>query len=293
VNDRSRPNGAAPETTARQSYASVPDAPGPPAETTLAAAVVHPHADAADRRRQRIKLLLETMIQNRGKVLDLITEASENHDHIALGFKSWADYVRTEYAGLLTRLTVEDRRETVLILSRTGLSTRAIAPIVGTNQSTIARDLQAGDAYASPADEQEIPQYARSQEAFVEHFGMRPDEADALISSGLVTNRKEFDEIADKIRDDPTPERTVTGLDGKAYPRPAAPSKPKRRALPAAWCDALYQLERNADRLVRLAADDRFPAHRAGLARRSPELARISEKLEEARQALAAERGPR
>jgi len=105
------------------------------------AAVVHPHAADADRRRQRIKLLLETMIQNRGKVLDLITEASESHDHIALGFKSWTDYVRTEYAGLLTRLTVEDRRETVLILSRTGLSTRAIAPIVGTNHSTIVRDL--------------------------------------------------------------------------------------------------------------------------------------------------------
>jgi len=131
--------------------------PQAPSESATTETIV-PHDDDnragdADRRRQRIKLLLETMIQNRGKILDLITEASENHDHIALGFKSWADYVRTEYAGLLARLTVEDRRETVLILSRTGLSTRAIAPIVETDHSTIVRDLhlQSGGADAPPA----------------------------------------------------------------------------------------------------------------------------------------------
>jgi len=265
------------------------------------AAVVHPHAAAADRRRQRIKLLLETMIQNRGKILDLITEASESHDHIALGFKSWTDYVRTEYAGLLTRLTVEDRRETVLILSRTGLSTRAIAPIVGTNHSTIVRDLQSGGADAppaaskiagvpngtpdlagesddSPADEQEIQP---DEQAFVLHFGMRPDIADGLISSGLVTNRKEFDEIADKIRDD----RVIVGLDEKRYT--AKKRKAMRRPLPTAWQDALYQLGKDVERLERLAADDRFPGHKDDLSFRSRHpLANASKKLWQIRKAL-------
>jgi len=257
-------------------------------------AAVHSRAGDAERRRQRIKLLLETMIQNRGKVLDLITEASENHDHIALGFKSWTDYVRTEYAGLLTRLTVEDRRETVLILSRTGLSTRAIAPIVGVGKGTVHRDLAgapygapdlAGGADAPPADEQEIQQHAVSEEAFVEHYGMRPDIADGLISSGFVTNRKEFDEIADKIRDDPAPERTVVGLDRKRYP--AQKRKVMRRPLPTAWQDALYQLGKDVERLERLAADDRFPRHKDELSVRSKyPLAAASKKLWEIRKAL-------
>jgi len=251
-------------------------------------AVVHPHADAADRRRQRIKLLLETMIQNRGKVLDLITEASENHDHIALGFKSWSDYVRTEYAGLLARLTVEDRRETVLILSRTGLSTRAIAPIVGVDNATVHRDL-AGVASATPdvdqeiqpADDHEIQLHLQSEEAFVEHYGMRLDIADGLISSGLVTNREEFDEAADMIRDDPV----IVGLDGKRYA--AKKRKAMRRPLPTAWQDALYQLGKDVERLERLAADDRFPGHKDDLSVRSRHpLANASKKLWEIRKAL-------
>jgi len=246
-------------------------------------AVVHPHADAADRRRQRIKLLLETMIQNRGKVLDLITEASENHDHIALGFKSWSDYVRTEYAGLLTRLTVEDRRETVLILSRTGLSTRAIAPIVGTNHSTIVRDLQSGGADAPPADEQEIQQHARSEEAFVEHYGMRPDIADGLISSGFVTTRNEFDEIADKIRNDPAPERTVAGIDGKAYPVPAlkpAPRKPRQKATPDAFWDAAYDFQKKLTTLENVVKRDIFPRNRKAIRdKHLGELIRYSNRL--------------
>jgi len=220
----------------------------------------------ADRRRQRIKLLLETMIQNRGKVLDLITEASEKHDHIALGFKSWTEYVSTEFAGLLARLTVEDRRETVLILSRTGLSTRAIAPIVGTNHSTIVRDLQSGGADAPPADDHEIQPHLRSEEAFVEHLGMRPDEADALISSGLVTNREEFDEAARQLGDHPAPERTVVGLDEKRYRAPKP--KPRRASFPDAYRYAVDDLDKVVRRIEKLHADDRFLGHREDLQQR-------------------------
>jgi len=92
---------------------------------------------------------------------------------------------------------------------------------------------------------------------------MRPDMADGLISSGLVTNRKEFDEIADKIRDD----RVIVGLDEKRYA--AKKRKAMRRPLPTAWQDALYQLGKDVERLERLAADDRFPRHRDELSVRS------------------------
>ncbi len=204
---------------------------------------------AADRRRQRIKLLLETMIQNRGKVLDLITEASENHDHIALGFKSWAEYVSTEFAGLLARLTVEDRRETVLILSRTGLSTRAIAPIVEMNQSTIVRDLQAGDAYASPADDQVKHDVPPDLET--------PDWRSLPSIEGLSSATEKSVE-------------PVGSLDGKRYPSPKP--KPRRASFPDAYRYAVDDLDKVVRRIEKLHGDDRFLGHREDLQQRRGDL---------------------
>lgn len=40
----------------------------------------------------------------------------------------------------------------VALLSGTGMSTRDIAPVVGVNQATVVRDVQARDANASPGE---------------------------------------------------------------------------------------------------------------------------------------------
>jgi len=249
-----------------------------------------PRSDA-QRRCQQIHLLLESMTRQKEKVLFLVTEAKEHDDHLALGYPSWPAYVSAEFTAAVTDLTRDDRRWFAFALSQTGLSTRAIAPIVGVDPKTVRNDLSGGDfsppdlageSYDSPAAEQEIQ---LDEQAFVEHYGMRPDIADGLISSGLVTNRKEFDEIADKIRDDPAPERTVVGLDGKRYA--AKKRKAMRRPLPTAWQDALYQLGKDVERLERLAADDRFPGHKDDLSVRSRyPLASASKKLWEIRKAL-------
>ncbi len=45
----------------------------------------------------------------------------------------------------------------VAMLSSTGMSTRAIAPVVGANQATVARDIHAGDAKASPGPSATTP----------------------------------------------------------------------------------------------------------------------------------------
>jgi hypothetical protein len=39
----------------------------------------------------------------------------------------------------------------VLELAAAGMSTRAIAPVVGVDQKTVVRDINRGEAYASPA----------------------------------------------------------------------------------------------------------------------------------------------
>ena len=209
--------------------------------------------DSAAGRRDQIKSTLHSMIDFKESFLDLITEAYENHDHIALGFKSWTDYLRTEYGGLLTRLTVEDRRETVLILSRTGMSTRAISPVVGVDNATVHRAL-AGVAFATPADEQEI---------------QPADDHDP-------------DEIADKIRDDPTTERTVVGIDGKRY-RAAAPKpkpEPKPKATPDAFWDATYELRKKLTTLENIVKRANFPRNRKAIRdRHLGELIRYSNRL--------------
>jgi len=228
----------------------------------LTAAV--PRSDAK-RRCQRIKLLLETMIQNRGKVLDLITEASENHDHIALGFKSWAEYVSTEYAGLLASLTVEDRRATVLILSRTGLSTRAIAPIVGTNHSTIVRDLRSGGADAPPDLEDRL-----GEDDLEDRLGEDRD-LDARLDNALAEISKITMPTPSKITSS-MPTNNVVGMDGKQYPAPAPKPKPRRASFPDAYRNAVEDLDKVVRRIERLHADDRFLGHREDLQQRRGDL---------------------
>lgn len=53
--------------------------------------------------------------------------------------------------------------------------------------------------------------------------------------------------------------RTVLGTDGKTYSAPAKPSAPRRRPLPEAFWQASYDLTKVAERIARLADDDRFP----------------------------------
>jgi hypothetical protein len=201
-------------------------------DTDITAATVVTTADGprqARRRADRIRLLVVAMANQRDKVLDLITEASELHDWRTLGYSTWKDYVNTEFGEALHRLCREDRRETVLLLSRTGLSTRAIAPIVGVGKSTIDRDLS-GVPDGTPDDDQ-------------------LDEAIAAIKKITSTN--------------------VLGIDGKSYTRPApAPPRARRRALTDQFLDAAYDFTRTVERLDRLASDDRFPQNADKIAAR-------------------------
>ena len=62
--------------------------------------------------------------------------------------------------------------------------------------------------------------------------------------------------------DEPTPEPApITGTDGKTYPaKPkTSPAKPQRRALTDSFFDAMFDLAKQAERIERLAEDDRFP----------------------------------
>ena len=66
-----------------------------------------------------------------------------------LGHKTWAECV--EERGAQLRLPRADRRELVALLDQKGMTTRAIAPVVGADQKTVSNDLRSREEVSSPA----------------------------------------------------------------------------------------------------------------------------------------------
>jgi hypothetical protein len=192
-------------------------------DTTTGEIVEYDRA-AAERRAERIRLRLDAIADNLTTVLPMIREAIALEDHFALGYRSVGEYVSDRFGGALNRLPVDLRRPVVHELASAGMSTRAIAPVVGVDQATVVRDLGSSDAPASvdlpadyPAPEQPI-----------------------------------------------TPTEKVTGLNGKTYTRPTprapeTPRTPPRRALTDQFFDADYDMGKAVEKVARLTEDDRFP----------------------------------
>lgn len=185
---------------------------------------------AAERRAERIRLRLDTIADNYQAVLPLIREAIEKRDDLALGYRSVGDYVSDRFGGALNNLGIEVRREVVRELTDAGMSTRAIAPVVGVSNFTVSKD----------------------QAAVMD---LTPKSSGAVGSTPAVSEQTPQSEPAS-----PRPARpVVVGLDGKAYTQPPAPRAKPQRALPDQFFDAAFDLTKAVDRVVRLAGDDRFP----------------------------------
>ena len=94
----------------------------------------------AAHRRDRIKVLLGTIADRTGRLLDLVEEAQRSDDHTVLGYPSWTAYVAAEFADRLARLDRVQRREAVAALTASGMSVRAIADVVGASVGTVHGD---------------------------------------------------------------------------------------------------------------------------------------------------------
>jgi transposase-like protein len=144
---------------------------------------------AAERRAERISLRLDSIADNYAAVMPMIREALDKRDHFALGYRSPGEYVSDRFGGALQRLGMEVRREVVRELTQAGMSTRAIAPVVGVSQMQVVRD-QARETHVSPQTPEAGATDAR-------------EAADRGITAPRV------------------PQPPVTGIDGKTYtPRP-------------------------------------------------------------------------
>lgn len=91
---------------------------------------------------ERIRLTAVTFAESRTKLMDLVQEAKDGNAHLALGYASWTAYLAEVLGDEPMRLARGERQEMVQMLSAEGMSTRAIAPIVGTTHKTVVKDLQ-------------------------------------------------------------------------------------------------------------------------------------------------------
>ena len=196
--------------------------------------------DGAERLSERISDRLDTIAENYIKVMPLIREAINRNVHAILGYASPGAYIKDRFGDALGKLGVELRREVVRELSNAGLSTRAIAPVVGVSNYTVSKDLQ-GVSNLTP-DMDAIDRDVAEAEA-----ALRPSVANPITGEVL----------DDAVVTETHTVTVVTGLDGKEYKRPD-PAAPRRGSLIDDARNAGWQLRKAVERLERIQEDDRF-----------------------------------
>jgi len=157
---------------------------------------VMPEADA-ERLTLRISLTAGTLREGLEKLHSLVAEAKAGNAHVALGYASWTAYLAATLGKEPMQMGRAERVELVGYLAGEGMSTRAIAPIVGAHHDTVATDLKA--LRSAPVG--------------------NPTPAPIASPVNLAT----VDLTTGEIRE------PVTGLDGKTYSRPASPKYGTRR----------------------------------------------------------------
>jgi hypothetical protein len=97
--------------------------------------------DEAERITAGIKKLFDSAAEHLEKVVSLIEQAEAGQAWRALKYPSWTAYVEKEFSGSVARLARAQRTPVVQKLSATGMSTRAIASVVGVSKSQVADDV--------------------------------------------------------------------------------------------------------------------------------------------------------
>jgi len=162
--------------------------------------------EGAERLSERISGRLETIATNYVAVMPLIREAISRNAHEVLGYPSPGAYIKDRFGTSLAQLGAELRREVVKELSSAGLSTRAIAPVVGVDQKTVVRDI-AREAHASPVAD------------------VTPPDVPDLPANPQTGEVYEAGDTSPQMITETHTVKTVTGLDGKEYK--TAPKAPK------------------------------------------------------------------
>lgn len=103
--------------------------------------VIALEVESARRLTERIRLIAQNVADNVTKLRELVQQAKESDAHVALGYSSWTAYLTDVFGDEPLRLARDVRQELVAELSAQGMSTRAIAPILGVDPKTVHNDI--------------------------------------------------------------------------------------------------------------------------------------------------------
>lgn len=188
------------------------------------------HAEA-ERLTERLRIAVVNYADARQKVQALIERAQAGRAWEVLGFQSWTAYVSEVLGEQPMRLPREERREMIAMLSSTGMSTRAIAPVVGTTRETVRRDIAAAT-----------------------DTNVSVDEVPAETVTGL--NGKTYQR---PVRDLPAPTPATD----------TTTAQPRRTPITESFFNATVDIHTKTETLTRLVTDERFPRNREEVARRN------------------------
>lgn len=85
----------------------------------------------------------KSFTEYRARMMQAVERAKAGSAHVALGYRSWTEYLSEVLGEEPMRLARAERQDMVRMLSDEGMSTRAIAPIVGVHHDTVAEDRKA------------------------------------------------------------------------------------------------------------------------------------------------------
>ena len=235
-------------------------------------------------------------VAHMARAWELVEEAVMGGGHIALGYRSPGDYLQAEFNGVLAGFNIAERRLAVRTMTGWGLSTRAIAPVVGTSREAVRRDVAAlaGDTPVSPEPQTPAPEEGEAEgaghtsESVATSATVTVDHAAAPHSGGTPTAGP----VQAAERPTPTP---IVGIDGKTYTRPEPkPRATPRRAITDQFFDAAYDTAKKVESLHRLIGDDRFPQNAEKVAaKHRNDLLRTRDLLEQVINALPTEESTR
>ncbi|MDF2991860.1 MAG: hypothetical protein K0S37_2374 [Microbacterium sp.] len=184
----------------------------------------------AQRLTQRIQLTASSVRDGLFKLRNLVDEARDSNVWQVMGFASWTAYLADTLGAEPMRLGRDERQELVGYLAGEGLSTRAIAPIVGVAHKTVARDLapvsnDTPDSDASPASDPAVAAPVAS-----------PTSADAATVPPKIQglDGKQYTRPEPKLDDfHDIPDTPIVDVDWKPYDPPVAPVDPAAELVTA------------------------------------------------------------
>jgi len=236
----------------------------------------------AQRLTQRIKLTAGSIRDGLFKLRNLVDEARASNAWQVLGFASWTAYLADALGSEPMRLGRDERRELVDYLAGEGMSTRAIAPIVGVHHDTVATDLKARVGIPTPDAPLSVGESASSGEA----GGLVTGDVESPESPSPVTVNPATGEVIDApvVTEHTVTEktRTVVGLDGKTYDQTTKAPKDRRKSIIDDARNAGWQLRKAVERVQRIREDDRYTRNKAEiLAALQPHLDLAAEVLDD------------